>query len=176
MKPTPRKKDYVDPQVQGELARRLVLHWLLFTIVAAFIAISLEWLEDPLRTLPQLVWEASWNYGPFLLVLIALVPIFIYDSIKLSNRFAGPVYRLRKVAAALADGELPGRVELRGTDFWRDLAKDFNHIIARIARAEGIEDTVGPNAETWTDTTIPLATDADSDDDVAMVAGRIEGK
>ena len=163
MKPTPRKRDYVDPQVQGQLARRLVLHWLLFTIVAAFLAVCLEWLRDPLRTLPDLVWEASWNHGPFFLVLISLVPVFIYDAIKLSNRFAGPVFRLRKVARALAQGELPENVELRGTDFWRDLAADFNQIISRIAIAESSHDT---NA--W------LASDGEEDEDRLVVAGKIE--
>jgi hypothetical protein len=163
MNPSPRRKDYVDPQVQGQLARRLALHWVLFMIAAALLAVCLEWIRDPLRSLPHLVWETSWNHGPFLLLLIALVPLFVYDSIKLSHRFAGPVYRLRKAARALAEGELPEKIELRDTDFWHDLAADFNQIMTRISMAEG----PSPDTSAW------LTNDGEEDDD-AVVAGRIE--
>jgi hypothetical protein len=33
---------------------------------------------------------------PFLLVSFALAPVFILDAVKLSNRFAGPIVRVRK--------------------------------------------------------------------------------
>ena len=44
---------------------------------------------------------------PFLLVSFALAPVFILDAVKLSNRFAGPIVRVRRALAQIADGHAP---------------------------------------------------------------------
>lgn len=129
-----RKKDYIDPEVQGALARRLVVHWVFFLTVAALLAVGLKWMRDPFAPFAQHMSEAWATYGPLMMVLVCLAPIFIYDSIKLSHRFTGPMFRLRQVTKSLANGETPSQVEFRGADFWKDLAIDFNRIIDRYAK------------------------------------------
>lgn len=131
-----RKTEYIDPEVQGALARRLILQWMLFVAVAAVLTVGLKWMSDPFAPLGQTFSEAWWTYGPVLMVLACLVPVFIFDAIKLSNRFTGPVFRLRQVTKQLADGELPKEVEFRGADFWKDLAADFNRVVDRLAEQE----------------------------------------
>ena len=64
--------------------------------------------------------------------MLSLAPMFIYDTVKLSNRFAGPVLRIRRAARQLADGEIPKKSKLRDGDFWKDLASDFNGVIDRV--------------------------------------------
>lgn len=132
-----RKKDYIDPEVQGALARRMIAQWGLFTLAAGVLALALQWMSNPFAPLGETLSEAWWTYGPLLLVLVGLAPIFIFDAIRLSNRFTGPVHRLRQVTHALASGETPQRVEFRGADFWKDLAADFNRIVDRLADSEG---------------------------------------
>ncbi len=129
---TKRGKEYVDPQVQGALWRRLVLHWFAYISVAAFLAIGLEWMSDPFRPLSDIVMTAWWTYGPLLLVLACLIPVFVYDSIRLSHRFAGPIFRLRQVIHALATGAKPERIEFRDNDFWKEIATDMNQVIDRL--------------------------------------------
>lgn len=127
-----RGKEYVDPQVQGALWRRLVLHWFAYIGVAALLVVGLEWMNDPFRPFAEIVRSAWWAYSPLLLVLGCLIPVFVYDSIRLSHRFAGPVFRLRQVIHSLATGSTPERIEFRDNDFWKEIAQDMNRVIDRL--------------------------------------------
>lgn len=135
-KPNKRQTHFIDPEVQGALSRRIVLQWVLFTAVSALMAFALTWMGDPFVPVQDVLVETWWRYAPLLLVLVCMLPIFVMDTIKLSNRFTGPVYRLRQVARKLAAGERPEKVEFRGGDFWRGLADDMNLVIKRVAEVE----------------------------------------
>lgn len=136
-----RQTHFIDPEVQGALTRRIVGQWVVFTLAATVSAFLLTWMGDPFSPLAAILSETWWRYAPLLLVLVCMLPIFVMDTVKLSNRFTGPVYRLRQVARKLADGERCEPVEFRGGDFWRGLADDMNAVIRRVADAEAASDT-----------------------------------
>jgi len=127
-----RKKTFVDPKVQGALVRRLVLHWFSFIAVAAIVAFCLQILTNPFRSISEHGQEVWWTHGPFLLVMFFMLPVFIVDTIKLSNRFAGPIYRLRLTIRSLAEGESFKPLRFRDFDFWQGLADDFNMMVDRL--------------------------------------------
>jgi hypothetical protein len=127
-----RKKSFIDAKVQGALVRRLVMHWAAFITIAAVVAFALQVLTNPFRPLEQHLQEMWWTHGPFLLVMFFMLPVFIVDTIKLSHRFAGPIYRLRSVIKGMAEGEPFRPVKFREMDFWQDLADDFNTMIERV--------------------------------------------
>ena len=131
-----RKKTYVDPKVQGALVRRLVMHWLAFVCVAAAVAFCLQVLSNPLRPLNEHVQQLWWTHGPFLLVMVFLLPVFVFDTIKLSHRFAGPIYRLRHTIRSIAEGNPPPRLKFRDFDFWQGMAQDFNLMVDRLSGRE----------------------------------------
>jgi hypothetical protein len=133
-----RKKTFVDPKVQGALVRRLVFHWLAFFTVAGIVAFCLQVLSDPftpIRTHARNVW---WTHGPFLLVLFFMLPVFIIDTIKLSHRFAGPIYRLRQTIRSLARGGAYQPMKFRDLDFWQGLADDFNQMVERLSGSKSL--------------------------------------
>jgi hypothetical protein len=66
-----------------------------------------------------------------------MLPIFIVDTIKLSNRFAGPIYRLRLTIRSLAEGETFRPLRFRDFDFWQGLADDFNMMVDRLTGPKG---------------------------------------
>ncbi|MEM6799663.1 MAG: hypothetical protein AAF589_09125 [Planctomycetota bacterium] len=146
MKTKRRTKDFIDPEVQGALARRLTMQWVLFLVAASVLAVALQWMSDPFAPISQTLIEAWWTYSPVLLVLLCLAPVFAYDAVKLSNRFTGPIHRLRQATRALADGESPGVVEFRGADFWQDLAVDFNRVADRVTAQQGHEQSAISNS------------------------------
>jgi nitrogen fixation/metabolism regulation signal transduction histidine kinase len=54
------------------------------------------------------------------------------DSIKLSHRFAGPIYSLRRAIRDIADGKPARKLKFRRHDFWHDLADDYNAMLKRL--------------------------------------------
>jgi methyl-accepting chemotaxis protein len=137
-----RKKHFIDSNVQGALSRRLIIHWLVFMSVSAFVAFILQVLTNPFRPLAAHVQDLWWAQGPILLVMLFLLPVFVMDTIKLSHRFAGPVYSLRRAVREVAEGKKPRRLKFRRRDFWKDLAEDYNAMLERLgAFEEGDEET-----------------------------------
>jgi len=131
-----RKKTYVDSKVQGALVRRLVFHWLAFLTVASAIAFCLQVLSNPFRPINEHVWNMWWTHGPFILVMVFMLPIFVLDAIKLSHRFVGPIYRLKQEIRSIADGKPIKPLKFRDFDFWKGLAEDFNAMIQRLTNGE----------------------------------------
>lgn len=128
-----RNKVYVDRIVQGALARRIVLHWCVFFALTVISLVALElFLGDPGLTMSEHL-RTLWSKYAFLLILmVAIVPTFIYDSMKLSNRFVGPVLRLHDSIRALAKGEPVRELKFRDSDFWQEISEDFNVVASRI--------------------------------------------
>lgn len=64
-------------------------------------------------------------------MLLSLLPTFVWDTVKLANRFAGPMYQLRKEIRGVAGGEQLKPLRFREDDFWQDVATDFNKMLDR---------------------------------------------
>ncbi len=154
-----RKKNYIDPQVQGVLARRLVLHWVLFIVVTMVVAFCMQLLGNPMRPFREHAHKVWLTHGPFFLVLIALLPVFVRDSIKLSHRFAGPIYRLRTTIRSIAEGNPAPRLKFRKGDYWHDLAEDFNTMVEQLSKGTDYL-TTEPRQETANQEEVPEQTTA----------------
>jgi hypothetical protein len=124
-----RNKKFIDFEVQSNLVARLCFHWVVFLVTTALTMFF--WIR--LTEGPTDSWSTTWSrFGsmvmPLILVSIALLPPFILDAVKLSNRFSGPIFRLRKTLTLLAKGQSVRPLEFRSNDFWKSLAEDFNKV------------------------------------------------
>jgi hypothetical protein len=127
-----RKKKYIDTDVQGALTRRLIWHWCVFVVVAGVAAYLLQVLSNPFQPQLEHVKELWWTHGPFLVVLLFLLPVFVVDTVKLSHRFAGPIYNLRRAMREVAQGKPPRKLKFRDNDFWQGLSDDYNAMLTRL--------------------------------------------
>ena len=135
-----RRVTFVDRQVQGALVRRIILHWLAFIVVSMVSVTLLQVLVgDPNLTVTDHLREAWSRYALFGVVLVALLPAFLLDSLRLSNRFAGPIMRLRRSLRQVADGEAVGELKFRDGDFWKEIANDFNRATAKLRQQQETE-------------------------------------
>lgn len=126
-----RSRKLVDYEVQSSLVIRLCIHWTFFivaTAIAMFLWVRL--IESPVDTLAETTNKFFSIFIPMLIVAMALLPVFILDAVKLSNRFTGPIFRLRRTLASLAEGKSVRPLEFRSNDFWRSLANDFNRVVS----------------------------------------------
>lgn len=133
-----RKKIYVDANVQGAIVRRILIYWfscLLFIAVPVFLA---RVAADPSRFFFEHfsdLWQQYWQVLP---ATILMLPLLLYDGLKLSNRFVGPVWRLRKKMAQLSAGEDVEEIHFRDGNYWPDLAESFNEIAKRLKTEQGV--------------------------------------
>jgi hypothetical protein len=79
----------------------------------------------------QYEWRAAG--GRLLLGSLLLVPI-AWDMLSFSNRFAGPVFRMRRILREVAQGGSVEPIRLRPGDFWHGLADDLNAALQRLAQ------------------------------------------
>ena len=126
-----RTKHFIDKKVQGALARRILLHWLVFLAMAFAVSFIVQVLSNPFVSLTTHVENLWWTQGPFLLVTVFLLPVFVVDTVKLSHRFAGPIFSLRRAIREVAAGEPARKLKFRRGDFWQDLAQDYNAMLVR---------------------------------------------
>ncbi len=148
MSSVPRGRLYIDKDVQRALVLQLVRHWALFMVVLTGILLALDSLSEPQRSLRQHLLSLWQRHTTLLVVVVALFPAFLYDSIKLSNRFAGPIMRLRSALREAAAGELSQPLVFRKSDFWQDMAVNYNALRERLQE----ERSVGtPTEAAWND-------------------------
>lgn len=128
-----RSRILVDPTVQWAIARRICLHWVSLLVCLTSISVMVRLLisagEMPFG---QSLIAAIKAQGPLVCGMLVLMPIFLRDTLKLSNRFTGPMYRLRTVLSEMAGGGQGGPIKFRDGDFWLDAATDFNNVYAQI--------------------------------------------
>jgi hypothetical protein len=137
-----RRKFWIDRDVQGALVSRVVFHWvLLFAISALFLpmfkVLNAAQLDAPFSTLMREAWVET---APIFVFMLLLLPFFVWDTVKLSNRFAGPMYRIRQALGGLAAGKEVQPVRLRDDDFWKEAAHDFNIVRERLQSFEASGD------------------------------------
>lgn len=129
-----RRKLFVDRAVQGSLLRRVALHWAVY-FTALVIVLGIFYVLQSLATSQRMsLFDFFQGQVITFVVLLALFPVFLYDTLKLSHRFAGPMVRLRNGLRDWADGKEVGTIKFRTRDFWSDLAENFNKAIERSNR------------------------------------------
>ncbi|MCA9195111.1 MAG: hypothetical protein KDB03_25240 [Planctomycetales bacterium] len=127
-----RNKLYVEHQVQAALGKRIVLHWLVFLLLSFCVTTSLRVFSNIVSMdVFDSLGLALRDQITTVVVMLALLPWFVYDSLKLSNRFAGPMMRLRSVMRQLAKNDDAPDLKFRTGDFWYDFASDFNDLRGR---------------------------------------------
>jgi hypothetical protein len=127
---TRRNKRFIDFEVQSNLVIRLCCHWMVYVLAVSIAMLFWLRLVEGVTDSWSATFERFWfAIAPVLLVSLCLLPAFILDAVKLSNRFSGPIFRLRRALASLAKGQSIRPLEFRTNDFWRSLANDFNQVV-----------------------------------------------
>jgi len=139
-----RSKLFVDRRLQGDIVKRILLHWLSFVVVGTLLAATLRWFTHPTIPFSQQMGAMFASFGPFLVALVALLPVFVLDTIKLTNRFAGPYVRFRKHIRALVANETRSPIKFRDGDFWRETEEDLNALLSLIAELEDRRNPASP--------------------------------
>ncbi len=123
-----RQQLLIDRHVQGSLLRRTALYSCACAVYFIVILVFSETMCNPnepfadavIRCLDEAIF---WAPG-----LMLLTPVVAYDLLKVTNRFAGPVFRLRREMQRLIDGESVQPLSFREGDYWIEMAEVFNQL------------------------------------------------
>ena len=153
-----RRQLFIDPKVQGALVLRVVLYWAVCLITITLMLLCWSVLRTPRMFYTH--FDDMWfHYGPALIASFVLLPMVVVDIIRLSNRFAGPLVRLRRAMRALAQGEEVRPIHFREGDFWQEFADEFNAIAARMKQFAPVEKPAEPEEEAPEEPELVAATD-----------------
>lgn len=124
---------FVDRELQGQLLLRAIAYWF-FGVVGMTLLVA-YW-QTQLRR--PIVFDISkiefWKaFGPVVMLSLGFVPALAYDLLRLSNRAAGPLVRLRSGLQEIAQGRMPPPLNVRNDDYWKGLCDDFNAAVARFS-------------------------------------------
>jgi hypothetical protein len=137
-----RKHLFVDFKVQGALVARVILYWFVCLIGITLMLLCWRIVTGPARMFYTHFDDMWFHYGPALIASFILLPLVVIDVIRFSNRFVGPMLRLRRSMRELVHGENVEPIKFRDKDFWQDFAADFNTLRARIQAS-----AIRPDAE-----------------------------
>jgi hypothetical protein len=133
-----RRKALVDPEVQGGILRKIAVHWVVFFVCNAMaLMIWIRLFEQPDADWGQTFGDTLRRFLPFFIITMALIPAFVWDTLKLTNRFAGPILRLRSALSDASAGRAVAPLHFRTNDFWQEIAKNFNSVIDRCVPVDG---------------------------------------
>ncbi|MEM6779879.1 MAG: hypothetical protein AAF670_19655 [Planctomycetota bacterium] len=128
----PRVTTVVDRDVQFGVVRKIATHWIaLFACNSLALLLWVRLFEQPDLAWKETLADCVRRFLPFLVITACLIPAFVLDTLKLTNRFAGPVSRLRREITHAAEGRPVAKLTFRSNDYWREIADGFNELTRR---------------------------------------------
>jgi hypothetical protein len=124
----------IDQTVQGSLLRRIGFYSLACGLYFLMTLVITESLSNPRESIAETTRRCLdeaifWAPG-----MMLLAPIILYDLLRVTNRLAGPIFRLRRELGRLADGLPSEPLGLREDDYWSEVAESFNQLRAEVLR------------------------------------------
>ncbi|MEM8866053.1 MAG: hypothetical protein AAGF31_10970 [Planctomycetota bacterium] len=148
----------VDTNLQGALLCRVMLYWCVCVGMMVMLAgLQAAWSNSDAGW-PVVLNRAMLAFGPSLIAATVLLPVLLFDSLRFSIRFAGPMKRLRNEARRLADGQDVAPIKFRDGDYWGDLADEFNRLSEELRRLRNERDVDLPEAVA----AVPASQDAEA--------------
>jgi len=122
-----RMKYLVDPPVQWAIGRRILLQWAAFAVCLLMVNVILRTMTEMIVTPFREAFVNSLTSQISVLVILAsMLPMLVLDTVKFTNRFAGPMYRLKNAIRCVRHDAAPAPLVFRGGDFWQEVTADFN--------------------------------------------------
>ena len=130
-----KRKAWVDSTIQGAIVRRIFLHWLCFFVVMLVCFAGMELVTgDPTKSVVDRLKDSSSGIIVVGIIMLVMLPAFILDAIRFSNRVVGPIFRLRKFVRNLLNNKQEAPLAFRGSDFWQEVAAEHNQLSELVAQ------------------------------------------
>ncbi len=128
-----RKKVLVDP-FQSRLTLRIAGYLVVFFVVFTNLLFAWKMLDEgPTAPWAQFIETLQTNVPVFVLLLV-LVPVMAWDSIRFSHRLVGPLVRFRQAIRDLTAGSQVRPIKLRDGDYLIEMRDEFNAMLEELQK------------------------------------------
>lgn len=127
-----RQRVWIDNGVQGVLVGRVILYWICGVLYVGVGSACFQYYQNPDLTLAEHITTLFHQIWPWLPTAVLVLPLAIYDVVRMSNMFAGPIYRLRRHFQSLRQDMGCAPLGFREDDYWRDLPSMVNDMQAEV--------------------------------------------
>jgi len=128
--PIKRWRLFADARLQGQMCARLAVYWMFCQASMVGTIVAMSCLFEGTQTNSSVI-EMHFIV-PALAVSTLLFPIFLFEILAFSNRFAGPMVSFRRQLKQLAENETCEKLTFREGDFYLELADHFNQIQEKV--------------------------------------------
>lgn len=133
-----RKKLFVNPRVQGMTIGLVLFYWGVYHIILWHVMFLYRYFEyrgelmagAAPQTFKDLYGQFTLSHFSVIVCALAILPIVVWDVLKLTHKFVGPLVRFKHVLKMLTKGEPVQQVRIRKGDFLVDLEASFNEFLA----------------------------------------------
>ena len=131
-----RKKLFVDYQVQGAILARIAMYWLFCFVFISVSMLLFQTLSHPDQPFWVHIGPMCERFWPVYLAMFGIAPFVLYDALRVSNRFCGPLSRVvQELDQFNKNGEF-NNLEFRDGDFWQPLSSSISEVVERAKRVE----------------------------------------
>ena len=136
----PRKRLFVNREIQGRLLARTALYWVLYHAVLWMAMFFCRFAEhrgavmagaEP-RSFADLYGQFVHENSSLWICSFAILPIVLWDLLTFSHRVVGPLVRFQRTLESLTSGQSVSEVKLRQGDLLSDLELAFNQYLASL--------------------------------------------
>ena len=128
-----RKKILVNQRVQGRVLLRVLWLWGLYHVVLWHVMFLFRFFQycgerltgGEVRPFSDLYGEFVDNHYSMLVCAVIVLPYLVWDVLKLTHRFVGPLVQFQRCLANLARGEMVREVRIRKGDFLGELQEEI---------------------------------------------------
>ena len=131
-----RQRYFCDAEVQTGLLKRMAYYWIACILFLTLPLALIKTVAQPDVFFVDNIKSVFANHWPLLLMLIFFLPFAMNDAVRFSNRFVGPIYRLRTELRAFENGGKFKKIKFRQGDFWQDMLPGLNQLGQRLAELE----------------------------------------
>jgi hypothetical protein len=135
----PRRQIYVNRTIQGRMLRRFALMWFVYHFVlwnAMFLYRYLQYRGELLagsapQPFAELYSQFFAQHYSLMVCSLAVLPVLLWDMVRMTHRVAGPLVRFQKALGELAEGRTVDRIQIRDGDLLLEFQDAFNEFLER---------------------------------------------
>lgn len=178
----PRKRLFVNRDIQGRLLARTGLYWILYHAVLWMAMFFIRYAEhrgavmagaEP-RSFGDLYGEFVHENSSLWVCAFAILPIVLWDLLKFSHRVAGPLVRFQRTLESLTAGQTVNEVRLRRGDLLFDLEIAFNQYLASLRNLQSDSELTIPSSSSSQPMNIDDSIESQLADELQQIQAEIQ--